>query len=153
MDTLPENQHENRETYVNKWYRTEKSIYRITGVALFFMAALVAVFDKPGDQWTLFTITVSIAGGMTLLIRNRRPRSVRTDLHFLTAKTQNSRATMAGIGAVILISMMGTRPLALIVGIALGAVAFWYQWRAYKIRHLDELVTKSRAESSGENDL
>gem|GEM_PF-4867463 len=150
MDRLPENEYRQRSEYIDNWYRTEKSIYRMTGVALFFIAGLVATFDQPGDNWTLFVITGSLAGALTLLIRNRRPRAVRTNLHFLSAKTQMSRATMSGIGSVILITMMGTRPLALIVGIALAALAFWYQWRARKIRTFDELVTAKQAETPGE---
>ncbi|MGB7338439.1 MAG: hypothetical protein WBC91_06065 [Phototrophicaceae bacterium] len=142
-------QREKRRDYIEQWYQTEKSLIRMSGVLLLFAAGLIIAFDQPSDQWTLLAITACIAGGLTLLITSRQPRSRRTTLNFLKEDQQNSRAIFAGMGAIILITQLGIRPLAVIVAVLLAGMAGWYQWRVHKIKNFDALFTK---DSTGDHE-
>ena len=132
---------EKRAEFIENWYKTEKSIERLGAILLIFASALIAVFDQPSDQWTLLAVTGAIAGSITLFTVSRKARAHRTALNFAKVKTQSNRAIMATVGAMILITQMGLRPLALIIGALLFAVSVWYRWRVRKIEQLDAIFT------------
>lgn len=129
------------EGYIQRWYRTEKRLERLAGVLLFFVVGIIIAFDHPVDQWTLTAICLSIAGGLTLLFRSRRPQQARNQLRFAHKQTQIRQAIIAGLGAIILWTQWQARPLAWIVGGVLLVVAVWYQWRARQLDQLDQLFT------------
>lgn len=143
---------EKRAEFINDWYKIEKMAERIAGVILFFVAAIIAVFDQPSDQWTLLAMVASVAGSFTFLLNSRRPRAVRTSLRFSKADVQTRRAMFAGIGVIMLISQLGTRPLALILSAVLTVISLWYQWRARKIQAFDTLFKPADASDNLEAD-
>lgn len=145
MATSNMTQREQRSNYIETWYKTEKSLIRMGGVCLLFATALIAVFDQPGDTYTATAIAMCLAGGITLLGLHRRARQDRTALTFLQEKQQSTRVLFAGGGAVVLITQMGTRPLALIVAGLLLIVALWSQWRVYKIKQFNQLFDDTQA--------
>lgn len=140
---------EKRRDYIENWYKTEKSLIRMGGVLLNFVAGLIVAFDQPGDQWTALALAGCIAGGITLLMLSQQARHRRTTLNFLKEEQQTSRAVFAGMGAMLLITQLGVRPLAFIMGGVLLTIAGWYQWRVHKIKNFDALFTKDTA---GEDD-
>ena len=137
---------EQRAEYIENWYSIEKSVERMSAVLLIFVVALIAIFDQPSDQWTLLAITGGVAGSITLFTMSRQPRARRTALNFAKVKNQTNRSVMASIGAMILITQMGMRPLALILGGLLFIVSVWYRWRASKIERLDALFATDEEE-------
>lgn len=130
---------ERRSEYIEAWYQTEKSLFRVAGVLLIFAVGAIFALDQPGDTYTATAIAAGIAGSITLLGLNRRPRHDRTALTFLQEKQQSTRGYFAGGIALLLITQIGVRPLGLIVGGLFVLIALWYQWRAYKIRQFNQL--------------
>lgn len=143
---------EKRTEYLENWYQFEKSARRMAAVILFFTAALIAVYDKPGDSWTAFALTSSLAGSVTLLLLSRQPRTERTGLHFLKAESQISRSSYAGMGAVLLFILFNSRPLAIIAGGILLMLSLWFQWRANKVKQFDGLFNTGQSRQELEGD-
>lgn len=152
MDTLDIERRQKRTEYLEKWYQTEKSSRRIGAVILFFTAAVIAVYDKPGDGMTAFALSSSIAGSITLLLLSRQPRTERTSLHFLKAENQSALSNYAGMAAVLLFTLFSGRPLAIIAGGILLMLSFLFQWRAYKVKQFDTLFNEEQAEQELEGD-
>ncbi len=142
MDNFDNHRREQREAYLDNWYRVEKSARRIAAVILFFVAAIIVVFDKPGDGWTVFALTTSMAGSITLLLLSRKPRADRIALHFLKAEIQASRSNYAGLAAIVLFTLFNNRPLAIIASAILVLVSLWFQWRANKVKQFDALFNQ-----------
>lgn len=139
VDRLSDTNSEKRQTFVERWHKREKMLERIAAVVLLFAAGAIAALDQPADQWTLLAMVGSVAGSFTLFLKARTPRAERTALHFLKADDQMRRSMYAGGGALLLVSQVGIRPLTLIVGAMLGAVALWFSWRARQVMAFDAL--------------
>ncbi|MEO1287024.1 MAG: hypothetical protein AAFV93_04595 [Chloroflexota bacterium] len=130
---------EQRSDYMEQWYKTEKSLFRVAGVVLLFVAGIITALDQPGDIYTATAIASSLAGSITLLSLRRQARHDRTKLIFLKEQQQRTRGFFAGGIGVLMFTQLGMRPLAWIVGGLFGVVAVWYQWRAYKVRQFNTL--------------
>lgn len=131
---------EKRSEFIDNWYKLEKSAERIAGVILLFAVGLIVAFDKPGDQWTALAVAGMLSAAITIFVYSRKPRAIRTNLHFMKEQTQSQRSVIAGMGAMVLITQLGGRPLAVIIGGLLLIVAVWFQWRAYQIREFDRIL-------------
>ncbi|MGJ3239333.1 MAG: hypothetical protein ACFE0Q_11555 [Anaerolineae bacterium] len=139
MNETSDEQMKRRSAFIERWYKLEKSAWRIGGVILLFAAALIAVYEPDGDQWTLLGIVTCVAGSATLFMMHRQPREARMRLHFLKAQDQIMRSAYAGLGALLLVTQVGIRPLTLVTGTLLVLGAGWYQWQAQQINRLDQL--------------
>jgi cobalamin synthase len=144
---FPYNQDYNdeREDFLNKWYQQEKSSERMGAILMIFASVLILVFERlsvDSLEYKTMALAASVAllaGGITLLMRSRRPSEERRALHFLRAENQNRNAGYAGVAAAFLLYQAGGRPLMLIGGGLLVIFALWLQWRSMKIRQFDAL--------------
>lgn len=134
-----------REEFIREWQLTEKASERIAGILLIFAGALVIVFDKPADQFTLLAIALALAGGFTMIFRSRRPADMRKPLAYIRSEVFGNRALMALLGAIVGIwqGIVQDRFLFLLVGGLLVLVTIWYRWRQQRVRHFDSLFPKT----------
>ena len=133
-----------REEFIREWQLTEKASERIAGIILIFAGALVIVFDKPADQFTILAIALAISGGFTMIFRSRRPTDMRKPLAYIRSEVFGNRALMASLGAILGVwqGIVQDRFLFLLVGGLLVLVTIWYRWRERRVQHFDSLFPK-----------
>jgi hypothetical protein len=125
-------------------------------ILMLFASVLILVLERLSvDTLEYKTMALAasvglIAGGITLLVRSRRPSEERRALHFLRYESQVRNAGFAGMGAAYLLLQGGGRPLMLIGGGLLVILALWLQWRGMKIRQFDALFRQAEDKAADE---
>lgn len=137
-----ENSHA-REDYIQAWYQQEKMAERIGAIVLLFAAVLMLVLEKPSPaeaEYRTFVLAAAVgcfSGGVTLLLRSRRPSTERRALVFLRPENLSRTANFASIGAVLLVWQGNGKPMLMIVAGLLFIFSLWLQWRVLKIRQFE----------------
>lgn len=134
-----------REDFIQAWYQQEKIAERIGAVLLLFAAVLILVLEKPSPaeaEYRTFVLAAAVgcfAGGVTLLLRSRRPSAERRALIFLRSENLSRTANFASIGAALLFWQGNGKAMLMIVAVLLFIFSLWLQWRVLKIRQFEAL--------------